>query len=270
MADNELLSAIFQRAFFRWENAVLFSASLLIAVLLPWPYALLAILPLLGVGVMVWVGMHEAQVHTEAVQEMLYTTFDPRQLRSQRARAASISALEMRREIDAAFERLESEALRLQVGGVVEKLNPWMEYVYRLAVTVDRYDADAFMDKNPEKIAADIAALQRSITPRTSARVVKEKQALIEAKQQRLQAVQSLSDRIEEAYLQMQQSLENLKAIYTQIGMVITTSSLDGFDSRSIEKELDDQVARMGDLLHGLDATYNARSSQGGPTASSQ
>jgi hypothetical protein len=261
MADNntrsDLLAAVFQRAFFRWENAVLFSAALLMAVFLPWPFALLAVVPLLGVGVMVWAGMHETQVQSEAVQEMLYTTFDPRQLRSQRVRAICVATQDMRREIDIAFERLNSEALRLQVSGVVEKLNPWMEHVYGLATAVDRYDSDAFLDKNPGKIAEDIAVLQRGITPRASERVIKEKQALIDAKKQRLDAAQRLADRIEEAYLQMQQSLENLKTIYSQIGMVITTSSLDGFDSQSIEKELDEQVLRMGDLLHGLETTYN-------------
>ncbi len=41
--------------------------------------------------------------------------------------------------------------------------------------------------------------------------------------------------------------------------MVITTSSLDGFDSRSIEKDLDEQVNRMGDLLHGLEVTYQEK-----------
>jgi hypothetical protein len=132
-----------------------------------------------------------------------------------------------------------------------------MEYIYRLATAVDAYDANAFLDKDPSKIAADIAAIQRGITPYTSAPVRKEKQALIEAKQQRLDAARQLADRVEEAYLQMQQSLENLKVIYTRIGMVITTSSLDGFDSRSIEKDLDEQVLRMGDLLQGLKVTYN-------------
>lgn len=260
MADNnprsDLTTAIFQRAFFRWENAVLFSAALLMAILLPWPFALLALVPLIGVGVMVWIGIHETQVQTDALQEMLYTTFDPRQLRSKRVRSLGVATLEMRREIDLAYERLDSEALRLQVGGVVDKLNPWMEYVYKLSTVVDHYDLNAFLDKNPESIQADIAVLQRSLTPRISERVVKEKQALIEAKQQRLAAVQTLADRIEEAFLQLQQSLENLKSIYTQIGMVITTSSLDGFDSRSIEKELDEQVLRMGDLLSGLESTY--------------
>ncbi len=261
MADHntrsDISTAIFQRAFFRWENAVLFSASLLMVVFLPWPFALLAIVPLVGVGVMVWVGMHETQVQSEAVQEMLYTTFDPRPLRSKRVRAICDATLDMRREIDTAFARLDSEALRLQVGGVVEKLNPWMEYIYKLATAVDAYDSNAFLDKDPGKIAADIAAIQRGITTYTSEPVRKEKQALIDAKQQRLDAARKLSDRIEEAYLQMQQSLENLKAIYTQIGMVITTSSLDGFDSRSIEKDLDEQVLRMGDLLQGLKVTYN-------------
>ena len=242
MSDNtprsDLFTAIFQRAFFRWENAILFSASLLMAVFLPWPYALLALIPLVGVGVMVWMGMHETRVQTEAMQEMLYTTFDPRLLRSQRVRSICIATLEMRREIDLAFERLDSEALRLQVGGVVEKLNAWMEYVYKLSTAVDTYDSNTVLDKNPERIAADIAAIKRSITPRTPERIVNEKLALVAAKQQRLDVAQNLADRIEEAYLQMQQSLENLKAIYTQIGLVITTSSLDGFDSRYIETEL--------------------------------
>ncbi|MBE0697027.1 MAG: hypothetical protein IH586_08890, partial [Anaerolineaceae bacterium] len=209
------------------------------------------------VGVMVWMGIHETQVQAEAAQEMLYTTFDPRQLHSKRVRAISSATLEMRREIDSAFDRLTSEALRLQVGGVVDKLNPWMEHVYKLSIAVDHYDSNAYLDKDPEKIAADIAANQRGISPRTAERVLKEKQGLIAAKQQRLEAARNLADRIEEAYLQLQQSFENLKVIYTRIGMVITTSSLDGFDSRSIEKELDEQVLRMGDLLTGLETTYN-------------
>jgi hypothetical protein len=261
MPDNDtrknLATAIFQRAFFRWENAVLFSASLLMALFLPWPFALLALVPLVGAVVVVWMGMHEAAVQNEAAQEMLYTTFDPRPLRSKRVRVICSATLDMRREIDRAYARLDSEALRLQVGGVVDKLNPWMEHVYKLSTMVDQYDSNTFLDKDPEKIAADIAALQRGIPARASERVVKENQALILAKQQRLAAARSLADRIEEAYLQMQQSLENLKAIYTQIGMVITTSSLDGFDSRSIEKELDEQVVHMGDLLSGLETTYN-------------
>jgi hypothetical protein len=264
MADNndtrrDISTAIFQRAFFRWENAVLFSAALLTAVFLPWPFALLALVPLIGVGVMVWVGMHETQVQTEAIQEMLYTTFDPRKLRSKRVRAICEPTLDMRREIERAYERLSSEALRMQVGGVVEKLNPWMEHVYKLSTAVDNYDSNIFLDKDPEKIAADIAVIQRGITPRTSGGILKEKQALIEAKQQRLAIARELADRIEEAYLQMQQSLENLKVIYTQIGMVNTTSSLDGFDSRSIEKELDEQVLHMGDLLSGLESTYKKK-----------
>jgi hypothetical protein len=263
MAGNdtrkELFAAIFQRAFFRWENAVLFSASLLMAVFLPWPFALLALVPLVGVVVVVWMGMHEARVQDEAAQEMLYTTFDPRPLRSKRVRAICSATLDMRREIDRAYSRLDSEALRLQVGGVVEKLNPWMEYIYKLSNVVDRYDSDSYLDKDPARIEADISAIQRSIPARAAERVVKEKQALILAKQQRLEAVRTLADRIEEAFLQMQQSLENLKAIYTQIGMVITTSSLDGFDSRSIEKDLDEQVFHMDDLLKGLESTYNQK-----------
>ena len=253
---SELSTAIFQRAFLRWENAVLFSASVLMAVLLPWPDALLALVPLVGVGVMVWIGMHETQVQAEAVQEMLYTTFDPRPLRSKRVREIGAASLEMRREIESAYARLNSEALRMQVGGVVDKLNPWMEYLYKLSTVVDHYDSDTYLDKEPQKIAADIAEIKRGITQYTPERVLKEKQALISAKQVRLGAAQNLADRIEEAYLQMQQSLENLKAIYSQIGMVNTTSSLDGFDSRSIEKELDEQVLRMSDLLSGLEATY--------------
>lgn len=262
MADdttrNDISSAIFQRAFFRWENAVLFCAALLMAVFLPWPFALLALLPLIGVGVMVWMGMHETQVQEEGIKEMLYTTFNPNQIRSERVRAICVETLTMRQKIEAKFERLTSEALRLQVGAVIEKLNPWMEHVYKLATSVDSYDSDSLLDKDTETIRRDIGALERKLTaPRVSERVASETKALIEAKQQRLAAAVSLADRIEQAFLQMEQSLENLKAIYNQIGMVITTSSLDGFDRRSIEKDIDEQVLKMEDLLTGLDSTYN-------------
>ena len=74
-------SAILQHAFFRWESAVVLAGTLLLAVLLPrpfpwWPVWGWPLLGLLGLTILVYTSLTDAETNARVVSELFQPAFD--------------------------------------------------------------------------------------------------------------------------------------------------------------------------------------------------
>ena len=79
---------------------------------------------------------------------------------------------------------------------------------------------------------------------------------MIKGKGEHWQTLRSLDDRMKQASLQMEQSLTALATIYGQVQLVDAESIGSGKAER-LRADIQEQVARMNDLLASINEVYN-------------
>jgi len=252
--------ALIQQALLRWENAVLIALAILLTAFLPQPFSFWpewgwGVLALIGVAAITLTSLGESDVQTAAIDDMLYQEYHPDQIKTPAIRTSFTQALKYRRTIEQMIDRNPEGIVRTRLNDVADKVKQWTGYIYQLAGMLDNYQRDPMLFRDPAAIQAEVTRLQNELQHETNPNLIHGSRDLIASKQKVLQTSEALKDKMQAASMQLEQSLDAMATIYTQLKL-LETRDLEGVNTQAIDHDIDEQVNRMGDLIDGLQKAY--------------
>ncbi len=257
---TKLKFALVQQALLRWENAVLIALAILLTAFMPqpfdfWPIWGWGVLALIGVIAITISSLGEPAVQSAAIDDLLYAEYDPNQIKTPSVRASFMQGLKYRSNIDLMIKDTADGVVKTRLSDLSDKVSQWTSYIYQLARMLDDYQRDPMLSKDPAAIQAEMARVQSGMNSQTNAGVLQESKNLIASKQKYLQTSEELKQKMQAASMQLEQSLDAMGTIYTQLKL-LETRDLDSINTQAIDHDIDEQVNRMGDLIDGLQKAY--------------
>jgi len=257
---TKLKFALIQQALLRWENAVLIALAILLTTFMPqpfdfWPIWGWGVLVLVGVAAITVSSLGEPAVQSAAIDDLLYTQFDPSQIKTPSVRAIFMQALKYRSTIDLMIKGASDGVIKTRLSDLSDKVSQWTSYIYQLAKMLDDYQRDPMLAKDTASIQAEMTRVQSGMAGQTNAGVLQESKNLIASKQKYMQTSEELKEKMQAAGMQLEQSLDAMGTIYTQLKL-LETRDLDSVNTQAIDHDIDEQVSRMGDLIDGLQKAY--------------
>jgi hypothetical protein len=257
---NKLKSALIQQALLRWENAVLIALAILLTAFLPqpfdfWPVWGWGVMALFGVIAITISNLSEAEVQSDAIDDVLYQEYSPLAIKTGTIRASFMKSLKYRRTIEQMVAQTPDGVIRTRLNDLAGKVNTWTEHIYKLARMLDDYQRDPMLQKDPTEIQTEITRLEATLKRSTNQDVTIETQNLIASKRKYLQTTAALKDKMHSADMQLEQSLDAMATVYTQLKL-LETRDMESVNTQAIDHDIDEQVNRMGDLIDGLKKAY--------------
>jgi hypothetical protein len=258
---DTIAKSILVQAFFKVENAVIVAVALLLWYFLPHPFPfwqawMWLIFGVVGIVVITAFSLNEEDTLNNAIDGMLAEKYPIEEIRNPANQATLRDILNCRREIEKLLRsRDQKDIVTGHIVGSLDRIDEWTNFAYRLAVELDHYQNNSMLDKDPQKLQAEIETLRGQMKWNTVA--VKDREDLLQAKQARLKAALSLGEKMDSISLQLQQCLESVRTIYQQLSLVDSTQNFENYDAVSIRSDIEDQVDKMNHLLSGLEKAYH-------------
>lgn len=252
--------ALIQQALLRWENAVLIALAILLTAFIPqpfdfWPEWGWAVLALVGVIAISISSLGESDVQSAAVDDVLYQEYNPNEIGTPAIRERFLQSLQYRRNIEQRIARSRDGVVKTRLSDVADKVKQWIAHIYELAQMLDSYQRDPMLRKDPAAIQAEINSIQARVARESNPSLAAEARNLLESKQKYMQTSLALKDKMQAAGMQLEQSLDAMATIYTQLKL-LETRDLEDVTAQAIDHDIDEQVNRMGDLINGLQKAY--------------
>jgi len=252
--------AIIQQALLRWENAVLIALAILLTAFMPqpfdfWPPWGWGVLALVGVLAITLSSLGESDVQSAAVEEVLYAEYNPDQIKTPTLRAAFMQSLKYRSTIERMINHSHDGVVRTRLNDLADKIKQWISYIYELISMLDEYQRDPMLHKDTAEIQKELTRIQTGLTRETNPVLINESKNLVASKQKYLQTSEALRDKMAAAAMQLEQSMDAMATIYTQLKL-LETRDLENINTQAIDHDIDEQVNRMGDLIDGLQKAY--------------
>ena len=147
------------------------------------------------------------------------------------------------------------DQIGVPVPEMVDKVKQWISYIYQLARMLDNYQRDPMLRRDPAAIQNELARIQAAMQKETNPNLITESKNLAASKQKYLLTSEALEDKMEAARMQLEQSLDAMATIYTQLKL-LETRDLESVNTQAIDHDIDEQVSRMSDLIDGLQKAY--------------
>jgi ribosomal protein L17 len=252
--------ALIQQALLRWENAVLIAAAILLTAFIPQPFEFW---PVWGWGTMAAVGvtaitissLGESEVRSAAIEDVLFQEYNPEVIKTPALRTTFMQSLKYRRTIEQMIAQSRDGVVKTRLTDLGDKVKQWISYIYDLARMLDNYQRDPMLSKDPAAIQAEMTRIQSGMARQTNQNLIDESKNLVASKLKYLQTAEALRNKMQAAAMQLEQSMDAMATIYTQIKL-LETRDLEGINTQAIDHDIDEQVSRMGDLIDGLQKAY--------------
>jgi hypothetical protein len=258
--QKKVKSALIQQALFRWQNAVLIALAILLTAFLPqpfdfWPEWGWGALALVGVIAITLSSLGEREVQSAAMEDVLYNEYNPNEIKTLAIRERFLQSLKYRRTIDGMIAESHDGVVKTRLSDLADKVNQWTSYIYQLAHVLDEYERDPIVHKDPQAIQAEMGRIRAGMAGATSQGLIDESKNLIASKEKYLMTSAELKEKMQAASMQLEQSLDSMATIYTQLKL-LETRDLQSVNTQAIDHDIDEQVNRMGDLIDGLQKAY--------------
>jgi hypothetical protein len=254
-------SAVIQHAFFRWESALVIGLTIVLFFLLPrpfpwWPRYGWIVLGLCGLAALVYSSLTDAESNARVVLRLFQEQFDTGRIRDKELRTDVETALEYQRRIEVQVRRQDRPLLRDRLDETANQLTEWIANMYALALRLDSYRRDDLLAKQRSTLPQELKELteqrKRTTNPATGAQL----DQVIDTKGKQWAALRELDDRMEQARLQMKQSLSALATIYSQVQLV-DAQSIESGRAERLQSDIRDEVNRLGDLVTSINEVYD-------------
>ena len=254
-------SVILQHAFFRWESAGVLAGTILLTALLTqpfswWPVWGWPLLGLLGLAAIVYSSLTDDKTNASVLQELFQWQFDPGQIEDRALREDVETALEYQRHIEALVHRQRGGVLRDRLADTAGQLSDWIGNIHRLARRLDAYRGDALLARGRKRVPQEIEALAARRKLESDPTVQQELDEVLESKDKQWQTLRALGARMEQAELQLEQSLTALATVYSQV-QLIDAQDLDSSRSERLQVDIQEQVDRLNDLVSSINEVYD-------------
>ncbi len=253
-------SAIFQYAFFRWESALVIALTLVLFFLVPrpfpwWPRYGWLILGAAGLAAIIYSSLTDADSNARVVLRLFQEQFDPGRIRDRELRKDVETALEYQRRIEMQVRDQKRTLIRERLEDTANQLSNWVSNMYALALRLDSYRRDDLLKQQRDTLPQEIGGLAEQRKVASNPTVQAQLDQVLASKRQQWQTLRDLDDRMTQASLQLEQSLTALATVYSKI-QLIDAQSVESGRTERLQQDIQEQVARLGDLVSSINEVY--------------
>lgn len=221
-----------------------------------WPRLGWPLLGLVGLGLIVYTSLIDAETNARVILSLFQEQFDPRVIRDKNLRQSFENALEYQRRIETLVRKLKPGVMRDRIDDTANQITNWVSNMYQLAQRIDTYRGDTLLSREREQLPRELESLIAQRKLEGSPTVQKQLDDVIKGKGDHWQTLRSLDDRMKQASLQMDQSLTALATIYSQVQLV-DAESIGSGQAERLQSDIQEQVSRMNDLLASINEVYS-------------
>lgn len=259
--EKKARRAIVQYAFFRWENAAIIGAVMLLTFFLPkpfgwWPLWGWAALGFVGVLAIVISSLTDVDTNTKVQLDMFQERFNPRKVLDSQLRQEVETGLEYQRRIEAYISKQRAGVLRDRLQDTARQIADWIGNIYQLALRLDAYRHDPLLAQERASVPKELEALAARRNLEANQEVKKQLDAVIESKRKQWESLSALNSRMEQAELQLEQSNTALATVYSQV-QLISAQDIESGRSDRLRQDIQDQIARLNDLVSSINEVYD-------------
>jgi hypothetical protein len=252
---------LIQYAIFRVESAVIIAMALILTFVYPrpfvwWPRWGWLLLGIVALGVIVYSSLTDADANAEILLSVFQEQFNPRAIADKDLRQKVESALEYQRRIEAQVRQQESGLIRDRLDDTAGQITAWLSSIYQIATRLDVYRGDDLLARERAALPQEIDRLMAQRRNENNPKVQEQLDSVITSKRNHWQSIRALDTRMEEASLQLDQSLTALATIYSQVQLIDAQSVGSGRTER-LQADIREQVARLNDLVNSINDVYN-------------
>ena len=246
-------SAVLQKAFLRWESAVVLGGTIVLTVLLSqpfpgWPVWGWPVLGLLGLVALVYASLIGDKASGREFLDLFRQEFDPFRIRDDALRREVEDALEYQQHIEVWMREQRSGVLRDWLESMAGQFYGWIGNIYELAQKLDAYRQGELLAHEQQVVVQRIEELAARRRLEHDPVIRRELDAALEVKGQQWQALRGLDARILQNESSLRESITELAAVYAQVQQVDAQDVQSGRSSR-LEADIREQVDRLKDLV---------------------
>jgi hypothetical protein len=254
-------SALFQYALFRWESAVIIAVTVVLTFLLRrpfpwWPPFGWPLLGLLGLGLLVYSSLTDAETNARVLVDLFQEQFDARRIKDKAIRGQMENALEYQRRIEIQIRGQRGELIRDRLETTANQTTDWISNIYQLALRLDAYRNDDLLARERNILPKEIEQLNAQRKLEANPAVQQQLDQVIAGKGKHWQTMRELEARMKRAALQLEESLTALATIYSQV-QLIDAQSVDSGRAERLQADIREQVARLNDLVASINEVYD-------------
>lgn len=254
-------SSIIQYAVFRWESALVLGLAIVLFFVYRrpffwWPPFGWLLLGLIGFAIIVYSSLTDADANARILLRLYQEQFDPRAIKDKELRGDVEQALEYQRRIEEQVQGQRAGLIRDRLEGTANELTDWVANVYELAKRLDTYRRDDLLARERELLPRELEQLTAQRKLEQNPRTQEQLDEVIESKGRHWQSLRELDARMRQAGLQLEQSLTALGTVYSQMQLV-DAQSVDSGRAERLRADIQEQVARLDDLVSSLNEVYN-------------
>ena len=256
--------AMLEKAFLRWESAVIISLTLILTV---FGQSIVPAIPnfawliggLLSEAALVYSGFTDPKAGAQAVEEMLNSEFEPERLRDKRLQEQVKEALDYRSRIEAAIQERRDTVLKDNLLQTAGQIDEWLENIYSLANRLDRYQAEkGILDRDKQRALARWRELEKKQDVEQDPAIKQQIQTNIEGLSRQVQTIETLDNTMDRARLQLENTLSALGTIYSQT-MLVGAKDIDSGRAKRLRQEITEEVDELSNVLTAMDEVYAAQ-----------
>lgn len=254
-------SVILQYAIFRWESAVIVAVTIVLTFLLRrpfswWPVFGWPLLGIVGLVALVYSSLIDADTNARVLIAQFQEQFDPGTIKDKNLRQQVENGLEYQRRIEMQVRKQRSGLIRDKLEQTATQLTDWLSNIYQLATRLDAYRADDLLARERTAVPKEIDQLNAQFKAEGNPTVKQQLQEVLTSKAKHWQALRDLDTRMQQAALQMDQSLTSLATIYSQVQLVDAQGVESGRAER-LQADIREQVDRLNDLVSSINEVYD-------------
>lgn len=261
--DAESRKIIIQYAIFRVENAVILAGAMLLTAFLAhpfdwWPAWGWALLGLLGIGIVFYSSLTNAEQNAQLLLRNFQDRFDLNAIRMEDLRQDVEKALEYQRRIDGYLWQKKDNLLWSRPQDTAGQIRNWIENIYQLALQLYSYRRDILLKEEVRQLPEEIIQLDLQRATERDPAVLKEYVQLLESKEKHLKTLQELDSKMKQAALHLKHSLSALATVDSQIRL-IAAQDVDRGGSDRLRADIQEQVSRLSDLITSINEVYEVK-----------
>jgi hypothetical protein len=257
-------NAVLQYAFLRWESAVVLAGTIVLTALFPhpfprWPAWGWPLMGLLGLLTLVSASMANANVGAREFLSLFHQEFDSVRIQDGALRQEVDAALEYQRQIETRVYGQRSGALRDWLEQIAAWFYDWVRCIYELALKLDSHRQGRLLTVEQQAVPQGVEELAVRRRLERDPVIRRELDAALEVKGRQWQALQELDTRMEQAELDLRESVAALATAYGQI-QLIDAADVESSRADRLEADIREQVDRLEDLLGSIYRTVEVMS----------
>jgi hypothetical protein len=254
-------SVILQYAIFRWESAIVVAVTIVLTFLLRkpfpwWPWFGWPLLGLAGLVALIYSSLIDAETNARVLLNQFQEQFDPGTIKDKNLRQQVENGLEYQRRIEMQIRKQRPGLIRDKLEETANQLTDWLSNIYQLAVRLDAYRADDLLSRERAGVPKEIEQLNAQLRLESNPVVKQQLQEVLTSKGKHWQSLRELDTRMQQAALQMDQSLTSLATIYSQVQLVDAQGIESGRTER-LQADIREQVDRLNDLVGSINEVYD-------------